>query len=117
MIDDILLLHRRFQVTPHLCAQRLLLTPLPLFIRPPAGQYAVLPLRHVQELLEVRQGVVSVVESAGIASELVVVLDTHAVAVNQLAKSVFLGELVEVVVRTDALEEVAGHFGHGVEIG
>lgn len=117
MFNDILLFHRGVEIAPLRRPHRPLLAILPLPIRPPAGQNPTPRLRQVQEPLKVDQRVVSVVESASVAGEVVVVLNAHAVAVHELAESHFLGELVEVVVWTDTLEEVAGHFWHGVEVG
>ena len=117
MLNDIPFFHSGVQIAPFPRAHCHLLTLPPLRTRPPARQNSTSRLRHIQELLKIRQRVVSVVEPAGIAGEVVVILDTHAIAVNELAESIFLGELVEVAVLADILEKVAGHFGHGVEVG
>ena len=117
VFDDIPFFHSAIQVAPLPCIHCPLLSLPPLPIRPPAGQNSILHLCHVQEILKVDQWVVFVVESASIARKSVIVLNTHAIAVNQLAESVFLGELVQVVFGADTFKEVAGNLGHGIKIG
>ena len=118
MLHNIPLLHRSVQIAPLVRSNRAPHTLPPLDIRPPARQHPIPTLRQVQEFLEIGQGVVAIVEAAGVAGEVIVVLETHAVAVDELAVDVgFGGELVEVVVLADVFEQVAGDLGDGVEIG
>ena len=116
MLDDILFLDRGIQIAPLRRPHGPLLTLFPLRTRPPTRQDPAPRLGQVQKLPKIQQRIVSVVESAGIAGEVVVVLDAHAVAVDELAESVLFGEVVEVVARADLLEEVGDYFGHGVGV-
>ena len=117
MLNDILFFHRGVQIAPFRGTHCPLLALPSLRIRPPARQQSLPRLRQVQELLKIRQRVVAIVEPAGIAGEAVVVLDAQAIAVDELAESVFLGKLVEVIVCADALEEIADDFRHSIEVG
>ena len=117
MLDDIVFLDRGVQIAPLRRPHGSLLTLPPLRTRPPVRQNPTPRLGHVQEFPKVRQWIISVVEPAGVAGEDVVVLDAHAIAIDELAESVLFGEVVEVVVWADTLEEVAEYFGHGAEVG